>query len=129
MTTNSPPTTPYFTASKPRSGESNRTQQGLRIDERTGVISGHRALYREFNNRFVLMVMTKNRPAATSSPSRLSAAKFPVEFLIDSRYSEEMLEVDRERQQSNLLTVTAVDSGSPAQTGTASLLVTVEDTQ
>ena len=38
-----------------------------------------------------------------------------------------MLEVDRERQQSNLLTVTAVDSGSPAQTGTARLLVIVED--
>ena len=45
------------TASNPRSGESNRTQQGLRIDERTGVISGHRALYREFNNRFVLTVL------------------------------------------------------------------------
>ena len=47
-------------------------------------------------------------------------------FSIDSRYSEEMLELDRERQQSDLLTVAAV---SPAKTGTASLLVTVEDIQ
>ena len=36
-------------------------------------------------------------------------------------------QLDRERQQSHLLTVAAVDSGSPAQTGTASLLISVED--
>ena len=61
-------------------------------------------------------------------------------FSIVSGNSEEMFELDpgsgavrvvaeldRERQQTHLLTVAAVDSGSPAQTGTASLLVTVED--
>ena len=61
-------------------------------------------------------------------------------FSIVSGNSEEMFELDpgsgavrvvaeldRERQQTHLLTVAAVDSGSPAQTGTARLLVTVED--
>ena len=37
------------------------TQQGFGIDKRTGVISVHRALDREFQNRFVLTVLAKNR--------------------------------------------------------------------
>ena len=61
-------------------------------------------------------------------------------FSINSGNSEELFELDpssgsvrvvaqldRERQQSHLLTVAAVDSGSPAQTGTASVLISVED--
>ena len=47
------------------------TQQGFRIDKRTGVISVHRALDREFQNRFVLTVLAKNRAASwATTPTR-----------------------------------------------------------
>ena len=161
------------------------TQQGFRIDKRTGVISVHRALDREFQNRFVLTVLAKNQGSIVGNdtdeaqviiqvqdgndPPVFSQTEYKASVLEDiqpgtsvltvkavdkdvrprnSQFSfsiisgneEELFEVDpssgsirtvkeldREQQETHLITVAAVDSGTPAQTGTASVLVTVGD--